>query len=453
MRDKPGSSTSAAVPPRSGVVARLWWAVAVVAPGALLGAADYLGLPHPHLEPPVAAAVFGAAIVGAAFLLSWAAEAAQVDIGAGLAIALLAVLAVLPEYAVDLVFTFQAGQQYAEQGSCGQPGGVNPCSLALANMTGANRILVGVGWPLVVLVASVAAVRARRRSDSARPGRVALAPAMSADVVFLGVATLYSLTLPLRSSLTLVDAAVFVAIFAAYAWRLSKAPAEEPDLAGVSAWVGGKPARARRSLVIGLFAVAGLVILTTAEHFAENLVGTGARLGVDEFLLVQWIAPLASESPELIVACLFAARLKASESLGTLLSSKVNQWTLLVGTIPIVFALSAGTTHGLPLDGHQRLELLITAAQSLFAVAILADLALTSIGAITLVVLFAVQFTASLTLPAEGNRVVIIVLSAVYGALALLQFARHRRDFARTARDGLVTPFAELVRRPPGHHG
>lgn len=98
---------------------------------------------------PLAVVLYGVAIIGAAFVLSWAAEAAQVDISAGLAIALLAILAVLPEYAVDLVFTFQAGQQVAEEGSCVAGGGANPCSLALANMTGANRILVGFGWPLV----------------------------------------------------------------------------------------------------------------------------------------------------------------------------------------------------------------------------------------------------------------------------------------------------------------
>src|SRR5947208_12609473 len=114
--------------------------------GAYLGAADYLGLPHPHLPPPLAALVFGVAIIGAAFVLSWAAEAAQVDISAGLALALLALLAVLPEYAVDFVFTFQAGQTYQQFGSCvPRPDGSNPCSLALANMTGANRLLVGVG--------------------------------------------------------------------------------------------------------------------------------------------------------------------------------------------------------------------------------------------------------------------------------------------------------------------
>ncbi|MDR4215910.1 sodium:proton exchanger, partial [Bacillus paralicheniformis] len=81
-----------------------------------LGAADYLGLPHPDLPAAIAVLIFGAAIIGAAFLLSWAAEAAQVDISAGLAIALLAIVAVLPEYAVDLVFTYQAGQVFAEPG-------------------------------------------------------------------------------------------------------------------------------------------------------------------------------------------------------------------------------------------------------------------------------------------------------------------------------------------------
>jgi cation:H+ antiporter len=297
-------------------------------------------------------------------------------------------------------------------------------------------------------VASVAAWRARRgggdESASAHVGRVELAPPMSAEVMFLGIATLYSLTLPLRSSLTLVDAAVFVTIFGAYAWRLSKAPAEEPDLIGTPAWIGARPRRVRRSWVIALFAVAGLFILATAEHFAQALVDTGSQVGISQFLLVQWVAPLASESPELIVACLYAIRLKASHSLGTLLSSKVNQWTLLVGTIPIVFALSATTFDGLPLDTNQRFELLITAAQSLFAVSVLVNLGLTMPGAVTLFVLFSVQFTVSITLPADVNRWVIVVLSALYAVLAIGQLVRRRRRTARIVRDGLVTPFEEL---------
>jgi cation:H+ antiporter len=425
-------------------------AVLAALPGTYLGAAAYLGLPHPEVPAPLGALVYGIAIVGAAFVLSWAAEAAQVDISAGIALAVLALLAVLPEYAVDFVFSFQAGQIFAENGACVPgPDGTDPCSLALANMTGANRVLVGVGWPLVVLVATGAVLRARRQggpgTDSVPAGRVQMPRTMSAEIVFLGIATLYSLHLPLRSSITLLDAAVLVSIFAAYAVRLSKAPAKEPDLIGTSAWVGGLDRGARRATYIAMFAVAALVILASAEHFAEGLVETGTELGVDQFVLVQWVAPLASEAPELIVACLYAWRLKARDSLGTLISSKVNQWTLLVGTIPLVFAISSGSFSGLPLDTQQRFELLLTAAQSLFAVSLLITLALTGRAAIALFVLFALQFFSSILLSTEVDRMIVIVLSGVYGVLALARFARHRRELVRTTRDGLVTSFDELA--------
>ena len=424
-------------------------ALLMALPGTYLGGATYLGLPHPELAPPLAALVYGIAIIGGAFMLSWAAEAAQVDVSAGLALAVLALLAVLPEYAVDAVFSWQAGQIYAEQGTCPpSPDGSTPCALALANMTGANRILVGVGWPLVVLIATLAVRNARRHgghdSTTTHSGCVTMPRALSAEVAFLGVATLYSLTLPLRRTLTLVDAAILVAIFVAYAWRLSKASPEEPDLQGTSKWIGEMPTTPRRSVYIGLFVVAAAVILACAEHFAESLVTTGEELGVDPFVLVQWVAPLASEAPELIVACLFAWRLKAADSLGTLLSSKVNQWTLLVGTIPIVFAISAGTTDGLPIDAQQRVELLLTAAQSLFAVSILVTLALTTRNALALLALFAVQFFGSLLLDADADRILNLSLSGVYIALAAVELIRHRRHLARVVRDGFTTPFEEL---------
>jgi cation:H+ antiporter len=278
------------------------------------------------------------------------------------------------------------------------------------------------------------------------PGdRVQMPRSMSAEIIFLGLATLYSLHLPLRSSLTLVDAAVLVSIFVWYAVRLAAAPAEEPDLIGTSAWVGDLDRAPRRSVYIGMFVVAALVILACAEHFAESLVDTGSQLGIDQFLLVQWVAPVASEAPELIVACLYAARLHAADSLGTLLSSKVNQWTLLVGTIPVVFALSSGSLSGLPLDGQQRAELLLTAAQSLFAVSILITLALSARAAGVLFLLFAVQFLASVLLPPEIDRWVVLGLSGLYLLLALVQFVRHRHELLRTTRDGLRTPFAELT--------
>ncbi len=120
-------------------------AIGLCVPGAVSRLADI------HGNTGLMALIFGLSIVGAAFMLSWAAEVAQLDISAGLAIALLAFIAVLPEYAVDMVFAWKGGNAFEEFGrSCLGPGatGESPCSLALANMTGANRLLIGIGWSL-----------------------------------------------------------------------------------------------------------------------------------------------------------------------------------------------------------------------------------------------------------------------------------------------------------------
>lgn len=412
------------------------------------------------VSPPVDALLYGLAIVAAAFLLSWAAEAAQVDISAGLAIALLALVAVLPEYAVDFVFTLQGGEAYAQHGpTCVPPGSSaqSPCGLALANMTGANRILVGIGWALVVLLAAVRLRRDSTRGSRAhgdggtshQPGhatRVTLARTDSVPLVFLLLATVYSLTLPLRVSITLVDLVVLVGIFVAYSIRVARAPAEVPELIGPSAWVGQKTRSARRAWYIGLFLVAAAVILLSAEHFADSLVETGTELGISQFFLVQWLAPFASEAPELLVAGLYAWRLKTTDALAALVSSKVNQWSLLVGTLPLVFALAAGSLNGLPIDLEQREELLLTATQSLFAVALLVTLSITVAGALSLVGLFALQFVLAAVLSGPAQDLELLIVSAIYVVLAVGLFVRRRHALGRLLRDGLRTPYSELTR-------
>src|SRR5262249_53003135 len=145
-------------------------------------------------------------------------------------------------------------------------------------------------------------------------------------------------------------------------------PAEEPDLVGPAQLIGTLATTRRRMTVAALFLFSAATIFACAEPFAESLVHLGEQHGISTFLLVQWVAPLASEAPEIVVAALFAWRLNTSAGFGTLLSSKVNQWTLLVGSLPIVFSISAGHLHGLPLDSLQREELFLTAAQSAFAV-------------------------------------------------------------------------------------
>ncbi|HEX2274233.1 MAG TPA: hypothetical protein VHG90_10215 [Acidimicrobiales bacterium] len=412
-------------------------AVAVLVPGLLLRVTS------PHLPHPVEALVFGLAIVGAAFLLAWAAEVAQLDISAGAAIAVLAFIAVLPEYAVDLIFAWKGGNAFEEFGaSCQQPGatGESPCSLALANMTGANRLLIGVGWSMVVFVAWT-----RWRAKGMSDRRIELDRSRSVELAFLAVASLYSLSLPLKRTVTLVDAAVLVAIFMAYTVRISRAPAEEPHLIGPAETIGGLPQGPRRATVAVMFLGAGAIILLCAEPFAEALVETGADVGISEFLLVQWLAPLASETPELLVAGLYAWRLNTDNGLGTLVSSKVNQWTLLVGTLPVVFAIASGGLHGLPILSRQREELLLTAAQSVFALAILANLSMSVREAWALFGLFWAQFVLGAVLPASLHGAELVAVSVVYLVLAVAMMVRNRRRLVPLMRDGLRAPYERLL--------
>ncbi len=395
-----------------------------------------------HVPEALAALLFGLSIVGAAFLLSWAAEVAQLDVSAGLAIAVLAFIAVLPEYAVDMVFAFKAGNAVQAFGpACHPPGapGETACSLALANMTGANRLLIGIGWSMVVFIAWYRA-RARRRPIR----EIRLERSHSVEVAFLGLATVYGLSLPLKQSITLVDSAVLVAIFAAYTVRVSRAPAEEPHLVGPARYLATFSPSTRRVWVVGLFLFSAAVILLCAQRFAEALVSTGQELGISEFLLVQWVAPLASEAPELLVAGLYAWRLNTNAALGTLVSSKVNQWTLLVGTLPIVFALGFGGLHGLPIDPHQREELFLTAAQSFFALAVLVTLSITTREALLLFSLFWAQFVIGAVVPDSFGGLELVGLGVAYLVLGAFVFLRDRAHIGPLIRDGFRTPYRDL---------
>jgi cation:H+ antiporter len=419
-------------------------ALAVLAsiPGTLLGLAELFHLEAPHLAPPLLALVYGMAVIGAAFVLAWAAEAAQLDVSASLAIGVLALIAVLPEYAVGFVFAWKGGNEFEQHGvECQAPGaeGASPCSLVLANMTGANRLLIGVGWSMIVFIAYW---QWRRRGE--RHAGVTMERSKSVELAYLTIASAYCLALPLRESVTLLDAVILVAIFVAYTLRISQAPQTEPDLIGPAAWVGGLGRRARRVSVLAMFAYAGVVILLVAEHFAESLVETGSELGISEFLLVQWLAPLASEAPELLVVALYAWRLKTGEALTAVVSSKINQWTLLVGTLPLVFAIASGSLHGLPMEPAQRQEVLLTAAQTVFAVAILVNLSISLREAFALFGLFWAQFILGAVVPPSLKGAELLTLSAVYLALGIWLLARKFGAFRDRLRDGLRVPYSEL---------
>ena len=326
-----------------------------------------------HLAPSVAAMAFGAAVLGAAFLLAWTTEAIQHDLSQAFALSILALIAILPEYAVDVSFAYRAATDRTYE------------AYAVANMTGANRLLIGIAWPLVVLLFFLA----RRRQG------VTLAQASNRPgLICLGAATLYGLTIPLRGAIALYDAVVLIGIFLIYIALAARAPSEEPSLIGPAALIGGLPKAKRRLVVATLMCWALIAVLLVAEKFGEALVETGTSLGIDEFLLVQWLAPLASEAPEFVIVALWTWRGEARMALGALVSSTVNQWTLLISSLPIAYSVGSHAFRALPMDARQTEEVFLTAALSALALTCVLNMHLSLWEAGGLVIVFVLAFIA-----------------------------------------------------------
>lgn len=336
--------------------------------------AIYVRLSAVHLEPLTTTIIFFIALLSAGLLLSWGVEAGEKHVARGLAIAVLALITVLPEYAVDIYYSYQAGNH---------PGS-DYVGFAAANMTGANRLLVGIAWPLIVLLYWW---RSKKKGVDLHRENIT-------EIGFLALSSLYSFVIVLKGRIDMVDTIVLVAIYFLYLWRVSKGAREEAveeAEVGPSAAITKLPNVKQYALIIGMAVFAAFVILISAEPFAESLIASGERLGINKFLLIQWLAPLASEAPTVIVTILLTLAFLPSSALSALISDKINQWTLLVGMIPLAYSIGLGHIGHLPLDARQGEEFFLTAAQSLFALSLLLCLRLSLKSALVLIALFLVQ--------------------------------------------------------------
>lgn len=371
--------------------------IAVALPALVLRLADV------HPPSVIGIIIFGGGIVAAAFILCWAVEVAQVDISQSLAVVLLALIAVLPEYAVDLYFAWTAASDptYAQY--------------ALANMTGANRLLIGLGWPLLVFVYLW---KFKKRE-------IKLEPRRSIDLFWLAAATLYCFLIPIKGRLDVWDTVILFALFGMYTYRASKVALEKPELEGLPAAIAKLPAFWRKLCTTALFLFSGAIILASAKPFAESLISSGKVIGIDEFFLVQWLAPLASESPEIVVTVLLVLRGLPSMGLGGLVSAKVNQWSLLVGAVPLVYLLGSVYSQGVPvwhmhLDARQIEEVLLTAAQSFYALSVILNFRFSLKEASILAFLFFSQLIATIVLEEMGLHSAVAILHYSYSALYIL---------------------------------
>ncbi len=354
-------------------------------------------------------AVAGLAVLGASFLLAWGAETAEKDVPRAFAIAVLAVLAVAPEYAVDALYAWQAGSGGATAEACAQftttqieneindlASACHNANLAVANMTGANRILIGLGWSGIAMFTLFRAGRGADPAVEQREGflasRVNLNPSIATEISFLFFATVWAFFVPLGGGIDILDMTVLVGLYVIYIGIILKGDVDDDDhQVGVPAYFQAKARHIRIPVVLTLFAYSGILIFTAVEPFAHGLESLGQQFGIPSFFMIQWVAPLASESPELIVVAYLVNKARSTAGFNALISSKLNQWTLLIGTLVVVFSIASGGYEHLPFDDKQSAEIWITAAQSLFALAILINFNISAREAVVLLVLFASQ--------------------------------------------------------------
>jgi cation:H+ antiporter len=367
-------------------------------------------------------------ILLSAFLVAWGAEAAQFLMSQGLALAILAWLQTLPEFAVEAVIAWEAGADPERS------------HLAIANLTGAIRLLLGLGWPAIYF----GFVAAGRRRAERRWPVIRLEHEHAVEVVGLVPPLLYFLVILWKQWIGWIDAVVLIALYGIYLWVLMRNPPKQEeelsDAPAVSRWAYRQRGWRQKAAIGGLFALGGALLYLTAHPFLESMLAVAGLLGIGQFFLVQWVAPFLSEFPEFVSTINWARRVtRAPMALMNIVSSNINQWTILAAMIPLVYGFSHLHHFGIWSDFHfdapQQVEILLTLLQTLLGVLLLANMEFDWLDASALLVLWMIQFI----VPHLREEV-----SVVYGVwiLALLgQFVLGKKKFL------VWRYFLETVRR------
>lgn len=356
------------------------------------------------------------AMLLSAFLVAWGAEAAQFLMSQGLALAILAWLQTLPEFAVEAVIAWDAGRDPER------------AHLAIANLTGAIRLLLGLGWPMIYFVF---AYFGRHRGPERFPA-IKLDSEHAVEVVGLMPPLVYFGFILFKGSFSWIDAGVLIALYIAYVWVLFHNPPHEAehveDAPLVSRWAYRQPGWLRPLAIAGLFAAGGVILFYTAHPFLESMLAVAGSFGVSQFVMVQWVAPFLSEFPEKISAFYWARRVtQAPMALMNLVSSNINQWTVLAAMIPLIYGYSHyhhyGTFVAFHFDAAQRLEILLTLLQSALAMLLLANMEFDAIDAAVIFVLWLTQFLV------PHWHVEVAVAYGLWMVILIFEYAIGRREF------------------------
>jgi len=329
--------------------------------------------------PPSTLFWAGPAILLSAIAIAWAAESAQFFIAQGFALAILAWLQTLPEFAVEAVLAWHQQVQFL-----------------LANLTGALRLLTGFGWPVIYFTAAMF----QRRRGGAPLKVICLEEHHAVEVMGLAAPLLYMGAIAWKGSLTVYDGAGLILLYTAYLLILSRMPPEDPetieDLEAIPRKIVTSPRGLRIAIISGLFLAGGILIYNAAEPFLASLLALSVAVGIPAFVFIQWVAPVVSEFPEMASTFYWARSVdRAPMALMNMVSSNINQWTLLTAMLPIVLSISVGSVTPIVFDPEQRVELLLTLGQAVVGMTFLMNMQLAWYEAAIMFVFFWIPFVHS----------------------------------------------------------
>jgi cation:H+ antiporter len=354
---------------------------------------------------PFAVLWAGPGIVIASLMIAWGAEATQFFIAQGIALAILALLQTLPEFAVEAVLAWHQEVRYL-----------------LANLTGALQLLTGIGWPLIYF----AAARAYRR-EYGKPMRcIRLENEHAVQILGLLAGLAWEFVIWWKDSLTVYDAVILIAVYVGYLWIMRRLPPQESETLDEIARIpraivtASKPARL--AAICGLFTVGITLVFAVAGPFLAGLFGLSLLVGIPQFTFIQWVAPMVSEAPEGVSAYYWARdHRRASIALMNLVSSNINQWTLLAAMLPVVLSVSVRAIVPIPLDPLQSRELALTLSQSLLGSLFLINMELAWWEAAGLLLLFLIQFAGA---GGEGSPRIHLLVTWAYLAWCAFEVIR-----------------------------
>lgn len=373
------------------------------------------------------------AIILAAMLIAWGAECGQFFVSQAMALAVLAWLQTLPEFAVEAMIAWEAGKD------------PSMAHLITANYTGSLRLFIGLGWPMVFFVQAFLGSKKYQRK---RWDAIQLDDEHAIGVISLVPPLIYFVYIWWKGTLDWFDGLVLILLYGIYLFILTKLPSQDQEKVDEIGRFPKKVMRLKGKIrglaIVGLFLLGGVVLLFTVESFLHSMLSLALLAGVSQFVFVQWVAPFLSEFPEKVSAFYWARSVtRAPMGLANFVSSSVNQWTLLVGMVPFVYAASVGGFQPIPFDEHQRLEILLTIAQSFLGFLFLASMDFKAGEAAGLFFLWFVQFIR------PGIREEITVVYFLWIAWELIKLMPQKERLPALAISKRLVKKYLLLKSPP----